>query len=170
MTGAEPGAYGEIATNCVAGVAAQAVSSIPSTSSTTAKSAVSALSEIATRTVASDGSSVKLTWRSACQGTDAIWTVLEPIARQGRMPGENSTRARIAAAIRGAAEIRIFKRNMHKLAQARSGTRRVYGWQSVKKTRYRLVDMIQITSTQLTPTGSRYSGQAARRRSSASAR
>src|SRR5712691_10657927 len=127
MTGAEPEARAEIATNCVAGVASQAASSLPSTSSTTAKSAVSALSEIATRTVASFGSSVKLTWRSACQGVDAIWSEVAPIARQGRTPWTNSTRARIAAAIRGTAETRIVRRDMHTLAQARPA-RRVGLW------------------------------------------
>src|SRR5712664_1285407 len=112
MTGAELEGRAEIATNRVAAVASQAVSSVPSTSSTTAKSAVSAESEIATRTVASFGSSVKLTWRSACHGADAICSVFAPIARQGWVPGKNSTRARSAAAIRGTAETRIFKRNM----------------------------------------------------------
>src|SRR5882724_2675642 len=145
MTGAEPEGCAEIATNRVATVASQAVSSVPSTSSTTAKSAVSAESEIATRTVASFGSSVKLTWRSACHGADAICSVFAPIARQGWVPGKNSTRASSAAAIRGTAETRIFTRNMYTLTYARSGIRRAYGWQSVKKTRYRGVDMTRVT-------------------------
>src|SRR5579859_3594669 len=142
MIGAAAPPRFEIAMNCVAGVVSQALSSSASASSTTAKSAAAALSVIATRTVASLGSSVKLTWRSACQGAEAISTVPESTAMQGRGDGKNSTRARIAAAIRGTAETRIFKRNMerHSLNHTREESG-LYGWRSVKKTRYRLVDV-----------------------------
>src|ERR1700686_5725186 len=101
-----------MATNRVTGVASQALASGVSTSSTTAKSAASALSDIWTRTVASAGSSVKATWRSAFQGIEVIWTDASPIATQGCGPGNNSPRANIAATINGTAEARILKRSM----------------------------------------------------------
>src|SRR6516165_1393292 len=53
--------------------------------------------------------------------------------------GKNAMRARIA--ISGIAASRNFRRNMHKLARTRSNKRRDHGWRSVKKTRYRGVDM-----------------------------
>ena len=83
-----------------------------SISSTTAKSAASALSDICTRTVASAGSSVKATCRSACQGIEVICTDASPIATQGCGPGNNPPRANTAATINGTAEARILKRNM----------------------------------------------------------
>src|ERR1700730_988187 len=121
MTGAGPERVAVTATNRVAGVTSQALSSAPSTSSTTAKSAASALSVSLTRTVAAAGSLVKLTWRSACQGADAIWSVCSRTATQGRVEGRNSTRARIAATNRGTTETRIFKRNMQRILQSPQG-------------------------------------------------
>src|SRR5215472_19019778 len=58
---------------------------------------------------------------------------------QGYEVGKNAMRARIA--ISGTAASRNFRRNMHKLARTRSGKRPDHGWRSVKKTRYRRVDM-----------------------------
>src|ERR1700749_1474180 len=97
MTGVATDGFAEIAMNCVIGVGSQALSSSASTSSTTVKSAAAASSMIATRTVASLGSSVKLTCRSACQGEEVISTDPESSAMQGCGVGKNSTRARIAA-------------------------------------------------------------------------
>src|ERR1700722_20264436 len=112
MTGSEPEGDAEIVTSCVGTVASQALSSALSTSSTTAKSAASALSAIWTRTVAAIGSSVKATWRSACQGAEVIWTAESPTEMQGRGPGRNSPRANAATIINGTAEAKILKRNM----------------------------------------------------------
>src|ERR1700722_11027705 len=124
MTGAEPERLAETATDCVAAVASQApVPGAPvsgalvtrsSTSSTTAKSAASALSNICTRTVAAAGSSVKLTCRSACQGTEAICSDASPTAKQGRGPGDHPPPANAAAMPNGTTEARILKRNMNR--------------------------------------------------------
>src|SRR5581483_4094106 len=111
MTGEELLGRLEIATNCVVAVAAQAFSSAASDPSITAKSAVVALSDTATRTVASLGSSVKLTRRSACQGALASWTVPVATAMQGRSAGKNPMRARIPAAINGTTETRTLRRS-----------------------------------------------------------
>src|SRR5664279_4925345 len=117
MTGPEPERPAAIATDSGAAVASQApVSGAPvcglSRSSTTAKSAASALSEICTRTVAAFGLSVKLTCRSACQGTEAISTEASPMATQGCGPDDHPPRANTATMTNGTTEARIFKRNM----------------------------------------------------------
>src|SRR5580704_10174051 len=130
-----------MATSRVAGVASQAVASGVSISSTTAKSAASALSVICTLTVASAGSSVKATCRSACQGIEVIWTEASPIATQGCGPGNNPPRANTAATIKGTAEARILKRSMLLSLADRSVNAAAYGWRSVNKTRYRRVDV-----------------------------
>ena len=79
--------------------------------------------------------------RLACQGSEASWTEPSPIAMQGRAPGRKSPRANTAATSNGTAEARIFKRNMIRTRSPISpGTATAYGWQSVKKTRYRGVD------------------------------
>jgi len=105
-----------------------------------AKSAASALSVICTRTVARAGSSVKATWRSACQGKSAISTDVLAIAMQGCGPGKSPPRAKNAATRRGTAEARILKRNMEHSLADRPGIRWAYGWRSVNRTRYRRVD------------------------------
>src|ERR1700691_967577 len=117
MTGAEPEGLAATATESVAAVASQAPVSGASvcglsTSSTTTKSADSALSEIRTRTVASAGSSVKPTCRSACQGTEAISTDASPMAMQGCGAGNHPPRANTATKTNGTTEARILKRNM----------------------------------------------------------
>ena len=102
----------EIATSCGGAWLSQAPASAVSMSSITVKSAASALSEICTRTVAREGSLVKLTWRCACQERVAIWTDVPAISMQGRGPVKNSPRANRAAIASGTTEARIFKRNM----------------------------------------------------------
>src|SRR5271170_5043641 len=112
MTGPDAAALAEIVTNRVDAVTSHAPSGGLSASSTTAKSAASALSDSCTRTVAAAGSSVKLTWNWACQGSAVICTEVSPIAMQGRVLGNISPRANIAATINGTAETRIFKRTI----------------------------------------------------------
>src|SRR5271165_4313389 len=155
MTGAAAVGSAETATNCVAGVSPQAFSALSATSSITAKSASAALSVTTTRTVASAGSSVKLTWRSACQGADPISRVSLPTAIQGRGLSNDSTPATTTPATKGIAESRILKRNMTDTHSNTSPEHRVYGWQSVKTTRYRLVDGKQKPATRVTPRASR---------------
>ena len=90
------------------------------------KEAASALSDSCTRTVASAGSSVKATWRSACQGTEAIWIVVSAMAMQGCGPGNRLPRANRANTSKGMAEARILKRNItHSLADRPVGFRRL---------------------------------------------
>ena len=112
MTGPDAEGFAAIATNRVDAVTSHALSGGLSASSTTAKSAASALSDSCTRTVAAAGSSVKLTWNWACQGSDVTCTDPAPIEMQGRAPGNSSPRANMAAATNGAAETKIFKRTM----------------------------------------------------------
>src|ERR1700722_1775419 len=138
--GAPLAAVSEIATAWVAGLASQAPASAALESSTRAKSATSALSVTCTRTVASAGSSVKATWRSACQGRSAISTEVLAIAMQGCGPGRSPPRANNAAATKGTAEARILKRNMELPAHTGPDAKRAYGWRSVNKTGYRRVD------------------------------
>src|SRR5271156_152649 len=138
--GAPRDAVSEIATAWVAGLASQAPVSVASESSTRAKSAASALSVTCTRTVASAGSSVKATWRSARQGRSAISTEALAMAMQGCGPGRSRPRANNAAATRGTAEARILKRNMEPPAHSSPDTTRAYGLRSVNKTGYRGVD------------------------------
>src|SRR5882762_3415235 len=112
MTGSDGDGVVEIATSCGGEWLSQAPASVVSTSSMTVKSAASALSEIWTRTVARLGSLVKLTRRSACQDSVAIWTEAPAISMQGRGPVENSPRANTAATANGTTEARRLKRNM----------------------------------------------------------
>src|SRR5664279_4417067 len=152
MTGPEPERPAATATDSAAAVASQApVSGAPvpeapvcglSTSSTTAKSAASALSNICTRTVAAFGLSVKLTCRSACQGTEAISTEASPMATQGCGPDDHPPRANTATMTNGTTEARILQ-TQHDTppTRPRPAKRRAYGWRSVNKTRYRRVDV-----------------------------
>src|SRR6478736_2628804 len=139
MTGSDADGTAEIATSCGGEWLWQAPASVESTSSMTVKSAASALSEICTRTVASLGSLVKLTWRSACQDRAAIWSEAPPTSMQGRGP-KNSPRANTAATANGTTEARILKRNMTLLASRTSRRQAAYGWQSVNGTGYHRVD------------------------------
>ena len=130
----------EIATSRGGAWLSQAPASAVSTSSITVKSAASALSEICTRTVAREGSLVKLTWRSACQERAAIWTDVPAISMQALGPVKNSLRANRATIASGTTEARIFKRNMTRYSLAISPRHGAYGWQRVKETSYRGVD------------------------------
>src|SRR5258707_7260964 len=113
MTGSDGDGVVAIATCCGGDLLSQAPASDVSMSSMTAKSAASALSEIWTRTVARLGSLVKLTWRSACQDSVAIWTEAPAISMQGRGPVENSPRANMAATASGTTEAsRLKRKNM----------------------------------------------------------
>src|SRR5580692_41663 len=112
MTGPDAEGFAAIATNRVDAVTSHALSGGLSASSTTAKSAVSALSDSCTRTVAAAGSSVKLTWRSACHGTALSCTLVSPTAMQGRGRADNPPRANTAITRNGTTEARILKRNM----------------------------------------------------------
>src|SRR5688572_3234917 len=112
MTGSDGDGELEMATSCSGEWLSQAPASVVSMSSMTVKSAASALSEIWTRTVARPGSLVKLTWRSACQDSAAIWTEAPATSMQGRGPVENSPRANTATKANGTTEARTLKRNM----------------------------------------------------------
>src|SRR6266545_575847 len=116
MTGSDGDGVVEIATSCGGALLSQAPASDVSMSSMTVKSAASALSDIRTRTVARRISLVKLTWRSACQDSAAIWTEAPATSMQGRGPVENSPRANRATTASGTTEARILKRNMTPLA------------------------------------------------------
>src|SRR4051812_23921278 len=136
MMGSDGDGVVEIATSCGGEWPSQAPASVESMSSMTVKSAASALSEIWTRTVARLGSWVKLTWRSACQDSVAIWTEAPAISMQGRGPVENSPRANTAATANGTTEARRLKRNMTQYSPDTAPGHGAYGWQSVNKTRY----------------------------------
>src|SRR6185295_19386716 len=140
MTGSEGEGLREIATSRTGAWLSQAPASIVSRSSITVKSAASGLSEIWTRTVAREGSLVKLTWRCACQERVAIWTDVPAISMQARGPVRNSPRANRAAIASGKTEARIFKRNMTRYPLTISPGQGAYGWQTVKETSYRGID------------------------------
>src|SRR6185295_15419798 len=140
MTGSEDEGLRVIATSRGEAWLSQAPASAVSTSSITVKSAASALSEICTRTVAREGSLVKLTWRSACQERAAIWTDVPAISMQALGPVKNSLCANRATIASGTTEARIFKRNMTRYPLTISQRHGVYGWRTVKETSYRGVD------------------------------
>src|SRR6476659_6406378 len=131
---------GEMATSCGEVLVWQAPASALSISSMTAKSALAALSNIWTRTVACFGSSVKLTWSAACQGSEVSWAEVAATATQGRAPAKSSPLANTATTAKGIAEARILKRNMGYSHQPGPWNARAYGWRKLKESGYRRVD------------------------------
>lgn len=99
-------------TSSIGLVPLQAPASSVSPSSTTAKSALSGLSTIWTRTVASVGSLVKLTWRCACHGIGAISTEVSAVVMQGWTLATSCSRAKNPAKASGTIDTRILRRNM----------------------------------------------------------
>src|SRR3954454_24389370 len=69
-----------------------------------------------------------------------MWPGAPPASMQGRGPGNSSPRANRPAKISGMAEARIPKRTMIRHSHNLARKRRAYGWQSVKRTGYRVVD------------------------------